>query len=1106
MNCQLAGGKGRSLLLATTTQTTLTEPAIALTYGNASKERPADGESMLDGSITGSVGEEEAEELLGDVPDAHALSDAALQLRAERAQRQVNQNDEPDLGDAINALFPPQPGTVSLSQTIDAKQKEELPPPPSVPRSWADEVEEEEQPMDTDTANENATAKSDTTSLRGLSAGLNVGLPLGKRVTFTPLPPPPAPVEKSNTEPKDHADPAAAAGLDDDDEEMQIDEDADKRKKLAKAKKKALLLEVMKDLKRKLAEEGECTSSSSSDDDDENQEKQQLSKPIPVEPAFHHVNFADAMLKWAPKDAVFGEWEQYRFQTRDDSEAFYLVSLNWADPAEERFKLPSVFPPPSVVTKETHIEQALSDLRKLASSPRLQAFMEVVNPKVLEKGLLIMQDDVLSNEMLSPLSHYLRRAEKLLKEKYGAAKQRAVPGVFLKRVQQAQLKEDDNKRKSELSSSDASTSTPSSKGKGGKSIKEKEKPATKPLTPVQHLHAKVEQLRHEFKTAAEKRTADLKAKLSGFEEFRIGSLGLPASPELLEFQTLAFVADPIAMMDARRCRSCGSLHTKLENSCEIIKQHNAATAAVEREEEFHPDSIFAVHHSTTKEPADNQCTYALCMEKKQVHNITACPTLHAKCVRCLFRGHTDDTTYNGKLVCPDEKESEFGLKELGNLFEQSADKGLISRHRRQHPPLGFFGFSSKAEASVLTSLTFENLGRAGVAKIRDLCTAIRHSTGIAMSGIGERSKEYQRQPADDLAEAKKNIVGRRCLIQSQVDSHREGIQHQLAVVAACEEFLELKTGTRPAEHTWARERITEAVAAMRKEKAALFNLLASHQVMERGSAQSSWSSAEIWKIIGPKAQGLLTTEETKPTTINASGSMPPPPPVSTYAGATRKSKRAATGSVSSDISPPKAARSSSSSTATKGQSSKTHASSQPSAQKSTSREAPTAANVHVVSTEKIKASLTAEVRRRLTEGARIWVKAFDDDQHLKRESDLTFLTEHDLAALPSQAKEWGASRVFKYAPLKDERWIKILGRYWAKHEPKYNRFSFRPDEIHLKRAKAKAAMLEDDEANRKKSRSSSSPSPSPSRSRSARGRGSGRGRGRSSSRGSKRGT
>ena len=524
------------------------------------------------------------------------------------------------------------------------------------------------------------------------------------------------------------------------------------------------------------------------------------------------------------------------------------------------------------------------------------------------------------------------------------------------------------------------------------------------------------------------------------EEFKIGSLGAQSSPELLELQSLAFVEDPINMLDVRRCRRCGDLHAKANSVCKV--EDTVATVPEEKEEVCHEDSIFAVGKSSVESPVSTLCQYKLCQEKNP-HMTRVCKTLHAKCTMCMYRGHTATSLYHGRHICPskgtmEEESAGFSFRELGGLFERVADDGLLTQYRHQHPPFGFFSFAGKAEAAVLTSLTFDNLARAGLANVSRLCGVIRNGVREAMAGIGDRSKEYERDPCDDMAAAMDNIVTRRNIVEKERSSHMEAISHQLSVAEACEEFLE-RNDIRPGERHWAEDRIEEAAAAIRQERGKLAKLLINSHVMERGSAQSSWSTTEVWDSIGKKASSLIRADTSTAAAKASSSNF-----VSSNSTAVGAKKR------TTEMPPPptpfKQVR-----TSSQGQASGSRSASGPS-------------NLHARQDQGIAAALTSGVRRRLGENARFWVEAFDQNRHCSRESDLPALNLLDLASIPEVAKEKGTSRVFTFSPLKEHEWVKILGRYWTKWDDRKKRYSFQPAELELKRRKAKVAMEEADSA------------------------------------------
>ncbi len=796
------------------------------------------------------------------------------------------------------------------------------------------------------------------------------------------------------------------------------------------------------------SESGEASSSSGDESESD------MERTLPKVKSDRVVDMPDQKLRWLPKDLHLNEFLQFRFQLRPECEAFYLCCRNWEDPSEEKFKWPAVCPAPSTVRTPEEAAMALAELRSLSGTPRLAVFAESMDPQILETALKSMID----GKGKASMGHFLRKTEKELKKSYSVEKTRTVPSQFQKRVSAGRQKEEEKVRKTQLTKTATSGSkvtalpvgaTPSTSAMSAPPTGTAEKSNATPSkvsSPIEQLHARVQLLRTMHDEAAKKGKDDLAKELKGLEEFRIGALGSQAPPELLELQSLAFVVNPIAMLDERRCKQCGDLHTKIGTKCKVEASGDGEAA---EDDTYHADSLLSGQRESVGHKGRGICQYALC-EEKHSHSTRVCPTLHAKCGTCLFRGHTSTSRSAGKLVCPQtmvaEDSAGMTARDLGRHFEEVANLGILTQYRRQHPPLGFFSFAGKAEAAVLTSLTFENLCRAGLSNVADLCQSIRASVRSAMAGIGDRSKEYERNPAQDLEEAEQNILKRRDIVKRERHLHCEAIQHQTSVVDACDEFLELD-GVKDGQRNWAKDRISEAIAAIKKSKSALTSLLVSQATMERGSAQASWSVKEVADLIGDKANKYLERESavTKPSTSQPA----------TYASAISPSLASVnkrTTEMPPPPTPPKVAKKTVQRRSTVSAPTSTSAGSSASSDKSKSTDR---------SNPRVKKALTSGARRNLSGNARFWVDAFDKGVFLQRESDLPPLTQGEMDTIPDEVKEEGTSFLFKYPPLKGEKWIKVLDRFWAKWAVKSEKWRFLPSEFDLKKAKARQAASED---------------------------------------------
>ena len=162
------------------------------------------------------------------------------------------------------------------------------------------------------------------------------------------------------------------------------------------------------------------------------------------------------------------------------------------------------------------------------------------------------------------------------------------------------------------------------------------------------------------------------------------------------------------------CVVCGS-EEHMEDKCTVREEASvqpspvAATAGRRSIKE-----ILAAKKAANKTAAI-KCSYELCGQEDH-HLVAACPVLHNRCTACGHRGHGPDTKYGRFSVClaaPDTaRTADLDAGALGAIFEETADSGVYTRHRKQIISFGFFPVRNGTEAMLMEHIGYDALASA----------------------------------------------------------------------------------------------------------------------------------------------------------------------------------------------------------------------------------------------------------------------------------------------------------------------------------------------------------------------------------------------------------
>ncbi len=191
------------------------------------------------------------------------------------------------------------------------------------------------------------------------------------------------------------------------------------------------------------------------------------------------------------------------------------------------------------------------------------------------------------------------------------------------------------------------------------------------------------------------------------------------------------LTDPFSANTA--CPVCGeSRHHLIGKPCLLLKKADPAPKT--DDEDLDDGSIEAVMRNLVKaDPSlssatnDVQCTYRLC--KGQGHTVAACPTLHHRCTKCGHRGHMEDTTMMGKLVCtaaPTQlRNTDYNVVNLGAIFELFANQGTFTKTRHSNVGAGYHNCRSDLEIVLAQTIGPTALRLAPAEKIDNFFATVR---------------------------------------------------------------------------------------------------------------------------------------------------------------------------------------------------------------------------------------------------------------------------------------------------------------------------------------------------------------------------------------------
>ncbi len=229
------------------------------------------------------------------------------------------------------------------------------------------------------------------------------------------------------------------------------------------------------------------------------------------------------------------------------------------------------------------------------------------------------------------------------------------------------------------------------------------------------------------------------------------------------YQWPARHSDPMSV--SQGCPQCGKDGHSGVEKCAFseVKDEEKLRRSVDLPEDAKAeaeDNVYVAMYLADKaQTSTARCDYALC-EDRSAHLTAACPTLHARCSACQFRGHRAETKLDGRFVCTKKPEGErhFAYRTtalLGVAFEKAADAGRYTKHRKQFPAAGFYPCIGKAEEGLLAIIGYEVVFRVGTARTRAYLDGCRKAAQDAFGMdlvhevVGTR---YQMSREDELAE------------------------------------------------------------------------------------------------------------------------------------------------------------------------------------------------------------------------------------------------------------------------------------------------------------------------------------------------------------------
>ncbi len=264
-------------------------------------------------------------------------------------------------------------------------------------------------------------------------------------------------------------------------------------------------------------------------------------------------------------------------------------------------------------------------------------------------------------------------------------------------------------------------------------------------------------------------------KATGHFKVQLGELAeKPLVKEAKRGQAFLWPArhsDPISVSSC--CLKCGQDAHGPGEECTFYSngKERKLKRAAELPEEIRAqedDNVYvAMYLAGQTEAASYRCTYELCSERS-AHLTAACPTLHARCATCQFRGHRADTKVEGKLVCTKQgkaKDRHFTYRTTGLLgvaFEKAADMGRYTRHRKAFPAAGYYPCIGRVEEALLANIGYEVVFRVCASRTQAYLDGCRKAAKDAFAGylvqevVGtkyEMSREEEMAEYDELVTA-----------------------------------------------------------------------------------------------------------------------------------------------------------------------------------------------------------------------------------------------------------------------------------------------------------------------------------------------------------------
>lgn len=114
-------------------------------------------------------------------------------------------------------------------------------------------------------------------------------------------------------------------------------------------------------------------------------------------------------------------------------------------------------------------------------------------------------------------------------------------------------------------------------------------------------------------------------------------------------------------------------------------------------------------------------------------------------------------------------ESKAKVGHLGLIFESVADKGLITRHRRAFPVVGFYPVSNRFESALFAELGYDAMNRTGPRRLGELRDGLRQLLATTV-GAAPRNRtslsasHFKRTQEDDRVEVEGYLASARRLI------------------------------------------------------------------------------------------------------------------------------------------------------------------------------------------------------------------------------------------------------------------------------------------------------------------------------------------------------